>query len=265
MIVAIDVGTQNMALCALRRPAPDDEPRTLLLTEAKRRLRSMELVRWELASLHLAKKASLPQRAAAVATFVDERRDLFLEASVVVIETQMRGVMRTVAACLFACVRLLAGDAALMISQQGKTKLCWSDLKEICSDATTSYPSRKSAAVECAYFLLGLRARGSEVEAVEEAPANIEAMRAVLLAPGKKDDLADALLHLCAYDCRGAKRRVKRKDAEARRAMAAPGQLAGRGGGKRRAAGGRPQGSAPGIPAARAVARREGRRRVFET
>ena len=211
MIVAIDVGTRNMSLCALRRTA-QGEACTLppLITTAKRRLRSMELVRWEVTSLHLARNASLPLRAAAVASFVADRRAIFLEAAVVVVESQMQSAMRTIAACLFSCVRLIAGNNVVMISQAAKTKLCWTDLAQICSRSDT-YSTRKSAAVKCAYFLLGLRAQGRKVQIDEAVPSNIEAMRAVLMAPGKKDDLADSLLHLCAYDClqmptRGIKR-----------------------------------------------------------
>jgi hypothetical protein len=199
LLVAIDVGTQNMSICALRCPehvSPCASPP--LLTEAKRRLLSKELVLWEVVSLRLPKRASLPDRAAAVADFVTERDELFRQASVVVIEHQMQSVMRTVAACLFACVRLFAGPSALMISQPAAAKLRWSDLAEHGARLDT-YASRKRAAVKCAYFLLDLLPQSREPSS--GSPPNITKLQRILLAPGKKDDLADSLLHLCAYDC----------------------------------------------------------------
>lgn len=215
LIVAIDVGLINLSLCALRcahwAEVSERPPR---LEDARKRLAQAEFERWEVVSLGLPRGASFAARSEAVAAFVQERRDVFASARAVVIEHQMQATMRTVAAALFTAVRMISQDC-LLFSQQSKDKLRWKDLGEPARGSVdlSTYSKRKRVSVSVAYYLLAMdapqpqakRRRTGAVPRLDSydtaASGPLPAMRAILSSSQKKDDLADALLHLCAFDC----------------------------------------------------------------
>ncbi len=96
LLVALDVGLQNLALCALRMPPPvsDVQPKKskkkppLLLDVARGRLYEAQLVMWEVVPLGVSSHDAFPERAAAVARFIKERHGLFQDADFVIIEHQ---------------------------------------------------------------------------------------------------------------------------------------------------------------------------------
>ena len=195
--IAIDVGTKHLAICAIRCSPNAGGDRTLLA--AKRRLAECEVLLWEVVALELPKRPSFANHAEAVAAFVAQRRGLFEQASVVVIEQQMQATMRAVAAALFAAIRMIA--TCELQSQQSKLKLEWSDLSVVADDIST-YARRKRAAVLAAHYLLDAKPQRSRLP-----PPNQSASATVLISSRKQDDLADALLHILAFDLRPTKRR----------------------------------------------------------
>ena len=233
-IVAIDVGLKNLSLCAMRCPGhgvPSATPP--LLSDAKGRLSAMQLLRWEVVPLVGSKGGGgLVERAVAVAAFVRDREALFLQANVVVIEHQMQNTMRTIAASLFSGISLLAGDRVVMASQHSKDKLTWADVQVHSPAAAATldtYAKRKRAAVECAYFLLGLppplsRRQGGGQTTMDwwqdEGSASWAGpLREILSSSAKKDDLADSLLHLCAHECRHNPERGRPRGKPRKRAL----------------------------------------------
>jgi len=242
LIVAIDVGLSNLSLCALRCAQwAEASERPPLLEDARKRLAQAALERWEVVSLGLPRGASFAARSEAVAVFVQERRDVFASARAVVIEHQMQATMRTVAAALFAAVRMVSQDC-LLFSQQSKDKLRWKDLGDPARGSLdlSTYSKRKQVSVSVAHYLLGMdvpqpqakrRRTGAGPEARLDsydttASGPLPTMRAILSSSQKKDDLADALLHLCAFDCAhnpiSAKTPSRRRRAPARTPCSAP-------------------------------------------
>ena len=205
--VALDVGTKHMALCALwfphRSVAASPE---LCLAEARRRMQLCRLEKWEVSALDAPPRASFPDRLSAVARFVRERAHIFSRAKFVVVEHQMQSEMRVIAGALFAVIAMIAPDVEL-IFQQSFAKLQWNDLESVAPGMDLrgrgAYAARKKAAVAAACFLLG-----AELPAPRRCPAALQfvpgedPMRQILLTSAKRDDLADALLHLLVFDHR---------------------------------------------------------------
>ena len=233
LLIAIDIGLLNLSLCALRctplqlAECGRSPPRWLV--EARRRLLDAQFVRWEVVALDVPRKCSFAEKAIAVASFVKERRELFASAAVVVVEHQMQSAMRCLAAALFAAVAAVASETpARLLSQQSHEKLRWADIEE-CTNTPGplgTYAARKRAAVECAYFLIDMPPpilrRGcpralkhdraeEEQERTNATDNSKDEMRVVLINSRKKDDLADALLHLLAYDARSSSKSMNQK------------------------------------------------------
>lgn len=206
LIVAIDVGQKNLSLCAMRLYI--SSPNTwALLTEARERLRKSTLERWEVVNLNPnSRTQSFVERSSAIADFVQHRAALFAEASVVIIEHQMHSLMRSMAAALFACINIYAKNARLL-SQHSSSKLQWKDIVECtgCGERLQQYNQRKKVAVKCAEFLLDLpsglaaKQRALLPTYADESPTIVN-MRRTFQATAKRDDLADALLHLLVCD-----------------------------------------------------------------
>ncbi len=219
LVVAVDVGIRNLSFCAMWCPPQLGCAGAAVktLAEVRGRLPHMRLAAWEVVPLSLSRTLSFADRAAAVADFARARESMFCAAAVVVIEHQMQSVMRSIAASLFSCVRLLGGADVRLATQQAKEKLSWADLAEEAGRADT-HAQRKRRAVGATRELLGLPSaaarggarRGAGGAALSllspplregDAAPPFDALRRVFLAASKKDDLADSFLHLCAYDC----------------------------------------------------------------
>lgn len=230
LLIALDVGLKNLSLCALRVSArapraPDSateakkrpckgKKRALRLEAAKLRLAGAQLVSWEVVALGVTSSDSFADRAAAVARFIQERKELFQNAQQVIVEHQMQCIMRSVAAALFACIRMV-NDTVPLCFQQSKLKLAWEDIAGVLAASqgmgplrsATGYAARKKAAVGCACYLLDLSTLAltkRRREAVcQHAPLSAGDcrgdMRRIFLQSTKRDDLADALLHLLAH------------------------------------------------------------------
>jgi hypothetical protein len=203
LVVAVDVGLCNLALCALRVPAALTEsewpPR---LTDAARVLRGAALDRWVVEALGVTRKDAFARRSEAVSAFVRAHSDLLQRADVLVVEHQMQSDMRCVAAALFACVRMI-NDAAQLVFQHSRSKLAWVDLASAYESEVKSYAARKRAAVACARFVATAQ------------------LREVLERSSKKDDMADALLHLLSFELRERRpKRAKRSSTPGARASA---------------------------------------------
>ena len=231
LVIALDVGLKNLSLCALRiaprasgtaESVPGEKKKRCRgkksaprLEAAKPRLAQAQLAAWEVIALGVTTKDTFAERASAVARFVQERRELFKNAQLVIVEHQMQSIMRSVAAALFACIRMV-NEAVPLCFQQSKQKLAWEDLVAVLGASqrgsklpgpTTSYVARKKAAVGCACYLLDLSADAltrRRREAACQHPALCAGdcrgdMRRIFLQSPKRDDLADALLHLMAH------------------------------------------------------------------
>ena len=222
LIVAIDVGQKNLSLCALRllTPPSGSDSFKLLLNDARERLRKSVLVVWEVVNLNPTPSAlSFVERSAAIADFVHRRAYLFANASVVIIEHQMHSLMRGMAAALFACISLYAKNDARLLSQHSSSKLRWEDMIECtgCGDQLQKYSQRKKVAVKCADFLLDVPncLVSNQQPALQATYANesqtICDMRKTSQSTVKRDDLADALLHLLVHDCKTKPAAKKRR------------------------------------------------------
>lgn len=216
LYVALDVGQKNLSLCALRMPvfAGDDAPPpTPLLQHARAVLQRSVLERWEVVSLCDTNSGqSFVERCKSIAEFVKGRRVLFAEASVVIIEHQMHSTMRCLASALFASIHMYANTDAKLVSQHSNIKLQWGDLSEHtrCAHADLKkYNIRKRAAIECVDYILSTQQNNPTTDAV---PAEDTArMQKILREARKKDDLADAMLHVLAYKFRDDNTQGKRR------------------------------------------------------
>ena len=220
--VAIDVGTKHMSLCALWLPREALTGCAPLLAEARLRVQSCRLEQWEVSSLQVSERATFPERLSAVAEFVRSRSAIFVRAAFVVVEHQMQSQMRVVAGALFAAISMVAPQVQL-IFQQSSTKLHWDDIGSAVTGGTDlrgsgAYNARKKAGVAAAAFLLGT-SLPKRVRRADPAQLALDTdrspMQTILCNSEKRDDLADSLLHLLAYDVRrratpkrGKKRRI---------------------------------------------------------
>ena len=126
--------------------------------------------------------------------------------------------MRSVALALFACVRMI-NETVPLCFQQSKQKLAWQDLPAVVAlpadgklRGAAGYASRKKAAISCAAYLLALSASALSKRGKGAGSAQLQgslptseccrSMQRIFLQSAKRDDLADALLHLLAYDAR---------------------------------------------------------------
>jgi len=206
LVVAIDVGQKNLSLCALRLYTPSGNRRALL-TEARERLERSKLERWEVVNLNSdSRTLSFVERSSAIGKFVKDRAALFQEAAAVIVEQQMHSLMRSMAAALFACISVYTCNTRL-ISQHSASKLKWDDIVECvgCSNQVIQYNQRKKNAIKCAEFLLhrpdsSTSMPGALCSIQPATSSTIPNMLKVFQTAAKKDDLADALLHLLVYD-----------------------------------------------------------------
>jgi hypothetical protein len=208
-VVAIDVGIKNMAVCVVRFPAGADaeEAPPNTLEWAKAHLKNAEVVLWEVGALLTGARPCFADEIDAVVVWALARTQFFENATCVVIEQQMAPKMRCLSAALFASLRAVA-PLARFVFQRSTFKLLWADLALCVPGASIdTYCERKWAAEGAVRFLLDLPAvvRGSRTRTQAQPDAD------VFLSSKKKDDLADALLHVLAHENR---RDVKRRPAK---------------------------------------------------
>ena len=175
MKVAIDVGSTNMALCALRFSTAQKKKKTCSLDYARDELHRSELICWEVVAL--AGSKTFGEKSTSIANFVKERQSIFEAADIIIIEHQMQAPMRCIAAALFASIRMIS--EASFIFQQSKMKLQWEGVQ-----APSTYNARKKMAIQLTSSLL------------------TPEMASIFEISKKKDDLADSLLHLLKFECR---------------------------------------------------------------
>ena len=194
--VAIDVGVKNMALCALRLGAPDSEP---TLEAAAALVQSAEIVAWEVVALTPAEN-TFAARCASIAEYVSQRRSIFEGADFLVLEHQMQAPMRVVAGAVFSAVRMVS--PVPFAFQLSRMKLAWPGV-----EAPTGYSARKKMAVQLVHRV------------VQDSSPEFQRLFG---ASTKKDDLADAMLHLLMFHLRkhGVSCKRKRKRAPPRSAEA---------------------------------------------
>jgi hypothetical protein len=202
------------------------------------------LERWEVSSLRLAAGSSFPERLSAVAQYVRERAPIFARAAFVVVEHQMQSQMRVIAGALFAAIAMVAPGIPLVF-QQSSAKLNWEDLSEVtgCEASlrgNAAYTARKKAGVSAVCYLLNTTLPARRRKPADGGRASLGAesttMQFILRNGDKRDDLADSLLHLLAYDVRrrrepaarhGRKRRKSDDEGlEAREQATSPGNCA---------------------------------------
>lgn len=208
LIVSIDVGQQNLALCAIRLYGKEtDLEQSRTLKNARKRLQMSYVEKWEVVAMNTDSNSQpFVNVCSAVAKFVSDRSALFKLASTVIIEQQMNSAMRCISAALFACISTYVNTNATLVSQHSSSKLRWDDLEDCIGGKydKQKYSHRKKIAVKCAEFLLDVESPASlnceSSNGISQLANTMWEMRKTFEQAKKKDDLADSLLHLLIND-----------------------------------------------------------------
>jgi hypothetical protein len=215
-IVACDVGKINFALCALEHEGPYEGGLSLLNCERALAEGRLTLGRWETLRLATQKRPTLATLLQGVVDLVRARLELFGAADLVVIESQMTAMMKTIAGALFAALRALL-PALHVEFQHAVVKLSFGDLQAALAPVPArleTYAQRKRTAVLATRRLCA---------ACPSAAASFAAF-------GKADDPADALLHaLAALALHGTAAAAAPQARGRKRSAAAPPQSVQRG------------------------------------
>lgn len=138
----------------------------------------------------------------------------------------MQSQMRVIAGALFAAIAMVAPEVPLVF-QQSSAKLHWGDLSDVTACETTSlrgnaaYNARKKAGIAAACFLLNTNLPARQRRSADEEQLSLDLetgpMQTILRSGEKRDDLADSLLHLLAYDVRRRKVAVPKRSRKRRK------------------------------------------------
>lgn len=191
-VLGIDIGIRNMCVCLLDIPQGGGNGQTLI-ERAVSGLHQCQALDWEVADLCPAKananKCPYSIILDGLVRFVHERQDLFRWATHVVIEAQPNSRMKMISGALYALIRQLRGDEALITFQAARRKLtAWGGALATYAPEVhqKTYAERKRGAVALMTRLL----RDSEVHADKVA---------LLTKMRKRDDAADSFLHALSF------------------------------------------------------------------